>query len=229
METVHNLKISDEIPGIFRISIKFIGILLVKASPAFHSFDMSIFHRYLQALQCPIIDQINDQSIHQPSTQELLLLWLEDRKIREFEIEDRVPLRLSKHNGDLQTWSSHINKYGEAIGCPYEWVVQGSNSKYIPDANKQFLFWLASRAIALDYEDTVETDEVTSCNNHDINSGEEVMEIDEDLKDENYQRIVQKCEKLGDLVGIQRKQGEPIVGIIYFSFNSFLLLLPLFQ
>lgn len=184
---------------------------------------MSTFHRYLQALQCPIADQINDQSIHQPSTQESLLLWLEDRKIREYEIEDRAPLRLSMHNGDLQAWSSHINKYGEAIGCPYEWVAQGSNSKYIPDANKQFLFWLTSRAIALDYEDTVETDEPPVFNNHDVNSGEEVMEVDGDLKDENYQRIVQKCEQLGELVGIQRKQSESIVGMVYFSFNSFLL------
>ena len=161
---------------------------------------MALFHRYLAILDYPFIQEINDESIHLVNTQELLLLWLEDRKIREYEIEERSQLKLATHNGDLIKWSSCINSYGSIIGCPYIWNPQ--QTKIIPDSNRQFLFWLVSRGIALDYEDNQAMEDSS-------------MEVDDSLHintNENFNTIAKKCEDLGRKLNVERRKQETLVG-----------------
>ena len=91
-----------------------------------------------------------------------MVIWLEDRKIREYEIEQRINLRtdsplwdacfgevrLFELNGFIKCYVFHIIQYLKAIGCPFVWNFSA------PDV---VLTWLLSYAISLEYADMCES------------------------------------------------------------------------
>jgi hypothetical protein len=159
-----------------------------------------LLQRYLKVLECPLEVELTDESIHKVDFQELLILWLEDRKIREYEIEQRKEIKLGTYSKDNRKWAGYIDQFLRSLGCPFRWVYQDTDK--IPESNQQGLFWLISRAIALDYEDALENEE----------HAENAMEVAE-FQPSNYDVLVQKCEELGRMLELQRKPDEPLVGM----------------
>jgi hypothetical protein len=165
---------------------------------------MSYFQRYLQVLECPFSEEITDENIQQVNFQELLILWLEDRKIREYEIEQRKVLKLSHFGNNVNQWAPHIQEYGIVLGSPYHFVPQEGET--IPETNREFLFWLISRAVSLDYEDATAEDE-------------NEMEVAE-FQNLDYQNLSQKCEQLGNIIGFPRGKEEPLLGSLCSGYLS---------
>jgi len=73
----------------------------------------------------------------------ILVCWLEDRKIRELDIEWRKPLR---ENND--GWDAAFNSYLEKLSCPYTWTGVSDMSN-----TQSTIAWLISHAISMEYED----------------------------------------------------------------------------
>jgi len=72
-----------------------------------------------------------------------LILWLEDKKIRYYTIDDREPLR------DIESrfWVGALKKYLKDVNCP----VENLNHK------KSIITWLLSLAIQLEYKENAAT------------------------------------------------------------------------
>lgn len=96
---------------------------------------MSSLSRSLKALQCPFVDTFSISNRDHVIT---LVRWLEDRKIREYDIQERVCLQSSP------TWEAHFNTYLERLSCPFK-LVNGD----VTDA----VAWLVAYAVSLDYDD----------------------------------------------------------------------------
>ena len=73
-----------------------------------------------------------------------LVTWIEDRKIRELDIDERGPLRASA------TFDAAFVFYLRAIECPHAW---NANSDGASPANAKVLAWLLVRAVAYEYEE----------------------------------------------------------------------------
>jgi len=69
----------------------------------------------------------------------LLVCWLEDMKIRAYEIEERNELA---PNG--AQWTNNFNKYLSHLCCPWQFEL---------DDTDECINWLLSYAISLEYED----------------------------------------------------------------------------
>lgn len=67
--------------------------------------------------------------------------WMEDRKIRELEIDERAGLRTNDAN-----WDSAFAEYLNTLGCPFSW----------PHGQTDCLFWLTSLAVSAEYDDLSE-------------------------------------------------------------------------
>lgn len=136
---------------------------------------METITKYLQALQCPFANNID---ISSRNNYILLVNWLEDRKIRELEIEDREELRK-----DHENWNNCFNNYLKLLNCPYLYNCNSysegnsysncvgdsfSNSKSDGNSDNGILCmnWLLSFAISIEYEtevvDTMETEHATA-------------------------------------------------------------------
>lgn len=93
----------------------------------------------LNSIKCPFTVNYSDRtSIIQ------LVTWLEDRKIREYVIEEREKLRV-----DSDLWDANFSEYLAALGCPIAW-----NPKQVAPA----LSWLISCSVAMEYEDAAATE-----------------------------------------------------------------------
>ena len=106
-----------------------------------------IFLKFLKTLQYPFTE-----SFSLPSRVELIRLvsWLEDRKIRALEIDERDALRV---NSEL--WSSSFRNYLNQLACPYKWDDTEATVDTI-DSNFDCIFWLVSYAINMEFEDIAE-------------------------------------------------------------------------
>ena len=95
---------------------------------------MNSLRRSLIALQCPFSQDFNpDDRKHCV----ILVRWLEDRKIREYDINDR------KQFDDSPEWENMLTDYICRLNCPL-----------LPtDCLLDQLFWLISYALLLDYDD----------------------------------------------------------------------------
>lgn len=96
---------------------------------------MASFTRSLKALKCPFADTFSISNRDHVIT---LVRWLEDRKVREYDIQERVCLQ------DSPTWETHLNTYLVRLACPFK------------PANGDFtdaMAWLIAYAVSLDYED----------------------------------------------------------------------------
>ena len=96
---------------------------------------MSSLSRSLKALQCPFADTFSLSDRDHVIT---LVRWLEDRKIREYDIQERVCLH------DSPIWETHFNTYLEKLSCPFK-LVNGDAVDAVA--------WLIAYAVSLDYDD----------------------------------------------------------------------------
>ena len=97
---------------------------------------MSSLSRSLKALQCPFADTFSISDRDHVIT---LVRWLEDRKIREYDIQERVCLH------DSPMWETHLNTYLERLSCPFK-LVNGDAVDAVA--------WLIAYAVSLDYDDS---------------------------------------------------------------------------
>ena len=106
----------------------------------------------LTFLNCQFVSGTNEQkSIHMLEFQQSIICWLEDRKIRYLDIEERGSLK--QLNAD---WDNAVKAYFEGLECPFSWDKQNNNS-VIPRSNFECLLWLSLEAISLDFEDEMES------------------------------------------------------------------------
>jgi len=96
------------------------------------------FIKILSALRFPSTSSFNIEDLAELSK---AVAWLEDRKIRQYVIEARQPLREANAK-----WFSAFDKYLQDLGCPY------TNSEQ-PAQRLQCFQWLLGRAVAFEYED----------------------------------------------------------------------------
>ena len=152
--------------------------------------------RLLDCLECPYAKSVNFSSRGDVL---LLVTWLEDRKVRELEIEEREKLRRD-HAG----WDGVFDLYLKKLGCPFQWSPLTSNSSYV-----DCLVWLISHAIASEYEDLSED----CAHQEDLARGDEIMELDSSLAatpstDQSSAYLGDEVDKLGSLVALKRKACE---------------------
>lgn len=169
---------------------------------------MAVFQRLLKGLDCPFLNDVNDGSISSFSQQEMIINWLEDRKIREYDIDARSVLRIQSNS--IQSWSHHINVYIHALGCPYDWVPQQGNT--FPEPNQQCLYWLLSFAISLDYEDTFNQDK------SDADATEVIQSVAAQQRSSSgkseYEAVAEKCVELGNMLGVLQKKDETLLEFV---------------
>lgn len=104
---------------------------------------MEASRRLLECVDCPYAKTVNFSSRGDVI---LLTTWLEDRKIRELEIDQREQLR-KDHAG----WDAAFSQYLERLGCPFTWSPSSSSAAYT-----DCLSWLISHSISTVYEDLSE-------------------------------------------------------------------------
>jgi hypothetical protein len=90
----------------------------------------------LKALGCPFSADFNISNREHIVT---LVRWLEDRKIREYDIQERTCLQ------DSPSWETHFNLYLERLQCPFRFIVGTSTDS---------IAWLVAYAVSLDYDDS---------------------------------------------------------------------------
>ncbi|XP_031841079.1 RNA transcription, translation and transport factor protein [Nomia melanderi] len=96
-----------------------------------------MFKRRLEALGYMEWNKIN---VKDPQHFRKVIVWLEDQKIRQYDIQDRKELRDLKSD----TWPKTFAKYREAVGCP------------VSSSNLDQLEWLLGYAIWLEAENNSE-------------------------------------------------------------------------
>ena len=161
----------------------------------------------LQSLQYPYAADVNFCS---RGDVVILVSWLEDRKIRELEIEERETLRK-----DSETWDKTFNSYLSRLGCPFEWVgmtTATSTNMEVVDC----ISWLVAHSVSTEYEDAAE-----ACANMESSAGGETgtvfdftvadMEVEE--REENEEEdgpaaaLRAAVDKLGNSVMLARESG----------------------
>lgn len=95
---------------------------------------MASLKRSLEALQCPFSNNCN---INDRSHRITLVRWLEDRKVRELDIEERKLLT------DSPKWEENFDIYLDRLGCPLAFL----------DDTADRVHWLVAKAVALEFED----------------------------------------------------------------------------
>mmetsp|Transcript_9287 Transcript_9287/g.13992 ORF Transcript_9287/g.13992 Transcript_9287/m.13992 type:complete len:242 (-) Transcript_9287:143-868(-) len=135
-----------------------------------------------QLMKCLDFPQLEGFNVHNQLHVIALVCWLEDRKIRELEIEEREPLRCN-----TDSWSHAMQKYLDTLGSPCEW----DQTNPLPS-----LEWLLSYAISLEYDDIAQ-----DCAD---------MEPDcEDIStDDTNSILTQHISELGEMVGLSRQSAE---------------------
>ena len=96
----------------------------------------------LKCLQYPFIEQITNNQINNRFLYIQLICWLEDRKIRELEIEERDALRQDSSN-----WDANMAQYLIKLNCPFAWN-NTAQQNIIKNLN-----WLITFSIRLEYND----------------------------------------------------------------------------
>lgn len=151
----------------------------------------------MECVDCPYAKTVNFSSRGDVI---LLATWLEDRKIRELEIDQREQLR-KDHAG----WDAAFSQYLERLGCPFTWSPSSGSAAYT-----DCLSWLISHSIATVYEDLSE-----ECVDLEVGRDDEDMDMaastvapasanstgsDQQLRDD--------IDRLGLMVTLTRNAGE---------------------
>ena len=96
----------------------------------------SMFRRKLSALGHPAADSLN---LEDQNDMKVLVVWLEDQKIRHYKIEDREGL----HSREGAGWNRALEKYLKDLECPYNFDVEP----------RCVLDWLLGVAVRYEYDD----------------------------------------------------------------------------
>ena len=105
---------------------------------AFERVAGEMFCRKLKALDYHSSGNIN---IHDPQDLKLLVIWLEDQKIRHYKIENRAGL----HNHTEERWKQTFKQYLSDLECPFNSDMQ----------LQSVVDWLLGVAVRYDYGDIV--------------------------------------------------------------------------
>ena len=104
---------------------------------------MEGLRRLLVCLDCPFAATVN---IDLKTDFQKLVVWLEDRKIRELEIHER---QLLKEADGLTSFDIELKKYLALLNCPYVTATDaGGNLNRLKCTN-----WLVMHAVSVEYED----------------------------------------------------------------------------
>lgn len=146
--------------------------------------------RLLECVGCPYAKTVNFSSRGDVI---LLTTWLEDRKIRDLEIEQRELLR-KDHTG----WDAAFAQYLTRLGCPFTWSSNSSSLEYT-----DCLSWLVSHAIATEYEDLSE-----ECTDLEGARDEEIYMATESVSAAKNSQLRDDVDKLGQMLALSRGDGE---------------------
>jgi RNA transcription, translation and transport factor protein len=119
---------------------------------------MESIRRSLTCLEYPKVETFD---IDRKSDFTQLVSWLEDRKIRELEIDERDGLR----SNDEGIFDSAFSGYVSSLGCPFQ---------YSAESKIEVLYWLISYAIDAEYEDSEEALSKIEQNTTYITSGDDI-------------------------------------------------------
>ncbi len=130
----------------------------------------------------------------------LLVTWLEDRKIRELDIEWRKPLRV-----DGPEWDTAFQNYLEKLGCPYKW------KNLSEDESKDAISWLIAYAVSAEYEDIAE--ECVDIENkagllHEREPANDMAIAEADDSVEEDGALQAEVDKLGEMLLLMRGEDE---------------------
>lgn len=98
---------------------------------------------YLKALD---YENITDEwDIFQSNNIFQLVIWLENRVIRFWELEKRQQLMV-----DSNSWDRSFSKYLQELGCPYEWK----------SINVECIYWLVAHGLSMRLNDIIDPRDV---------------------------------------------------------------------
>ena len=116
-----------------------------------------------------------------------LIVWLEDSKIRELEIDERKALKT-----DSVGWNQNFSDYLLRLGCPLRFS-NDSNESLVHCAG-----WLITHAVAVEYEDC--SSECVGLEDNKL-SNTDIMDVGDNNLDDCSNPIV---DSLGFLLGLKR-------------------------
>ena len=118
----------------------------------------------LSALDCPLTKELD---MNDTASIINIMVWLEDTKIRLWEIDERETLRF-RIGDDEKNWANKYSEYLEQLSCPYSWF------------SYDCIHWVISHAVHLSLEDLEYREEDDK---HGIynNSYDSITEFAEDL------------------------------------------------
>ena len=105
-----------------------------------------MFRRKLKALEYPSADGLNTAD---PKELKVLVVWLEDQKIRHYKIEDRAGL----HNHEGEEWTRTFKQYMHQLECPFN----------VDTHLQSVVDWLLGVAMRYEYEDTAKEHSELRC------------------------------------------------------------------
>lgn len=130
----------------------------------------------LAVLGCPCAVQ----DVNTLASQSAIIIWLEDRKIRSLDIEERHGLKTIDNK-----WAESVAQYFSNLDCPFQWVPQQSEN-IITDSNYECLLWLSQEAITFEFQDEMDSMEV-------------ITETNIDISDVVYQNLIHKLQITNDV------------------------------
>ena len=158
------------------------------------------YRRLLSCMECPFANTLNLSS---RSDCIRLVTWLEDRKIRKLEKDQREVFRTESN-----VWDSSFSLYLDGLDCPYVW----------PADSKDCLVWLIGYSVAVEYESCAEICE----DNASVQLISDDMIVDADAvptadSGSNSCHI----DSIGSLLGFPRQEQESNPGLfILFLLNA---------
>lgn len=153
---------------------------------------MASFRRMLSCMEYPFsstVDMTNRvDCIH-------LVTWLEDRKIRKLEMQEREMLRHDSDNWDL-SFSNYLN----TLECPFLW----------PSDLIDCIVWLISYAVSAEYEDCADSCREITAFEERFSSNTTSMVIDnsEDNVEIRSSLTANDVDSIGALLGLSRIENE---------------------
>jgi len=160
--------------------------------------------RLLSCLQYPFAADVN---FALKADVLILVCWLEDRKVREWEIQEREALR---KNGEH--WDNSFAEYLDKLGCPFRWT-ELANTETSADC----LSWLIAHSVSAEYEDaaeacvSIEDDNAGSSSSANTGSGMDIDDVSVTVSAhetaENSSLHV-SLDEIGDLLALSRADGE---------------------
>lgn len=161
------------------------------------------FRHLLSCMECPFASTL-DLSSRTDCIR--LVTWLEDRKIRKLEMNQRETLRT-----DSDIWDSSFAVYLDGLDCPFVW----------PAESKDCLVWMIGYSVAVEYENCADT-----CHDVGVEEISDGMIIDNDTGPIATSGS-SSCDidSIGSLLGLSRQGQESNPGLLLFHFKHMFLLL----